>query len=181
VAVLCIFEARTVISERESGAMKTMPIVSLALAATFSLAMAEDKKTDKSLGEKTTESLKKAGEKTKEAGRDVADAAKKTTDTVVDALLPDKDARKVDVTLTGRHINVPKNLESGKTAFIVRNADTAKHNFEIQGEGVEKKFFTDIPPEKTKVLHVRLKPGTYKVFYPGEGQEHEGTSELIVR
>ena len=176
------FEALSDRSVRESAVMKTIPFVSLALAVTLSLAMAEEKKTDKSLGEKTAETLKKAGEKTKEAGRDVANATKKATQSLVDAVTPNKDARKVDVTLTGRHIDVPKSLEPGKTAFVVKNADTAKHNFEIQGEGIEKKFFTDIPPDETKVLHIRLKPGTYKVFYPGEGRaEHGRTAELIVR
>jgi hypothetical protein len=176
------FLKRTIIFDDESAGMKTVPMIALALATAFSIATAEEKKSDKSLGERTIETLKKGGEKTKEAGRNVAKATKKATETVVDTVTPDKDARQVEVTLTGRQIDVPKNLESGKTAFVVRNADTAKHNFEIQGEGIEKKFFTGIAPDETKVLHVHLKPGIYKVFYRGKGEAAHGkASELIVR
>jgi hypothetical protein len=84
------------------------------------------------------------------------------------------------VTLNEKHIDLPKNLEPGKTAFVVRNAGKVKHNFEVKGEGIEKKFFADLPPDETKVLHVDLKPGTYKVFAQGE-HEAGPTSELTVR
>jgi hypothetical protein len=162
--------------------MKTLSILLVALAVTFSGAMGAETKQDKSLGEKTAETLKKAGEKTKDAGRSMINATKKATDAVVDAVTPDKDARKVDVTLAEHRIELPKNLESGKTAFIVRNTGTRNHNFEIRGQGIEKSFFADLSPDETKVLHVDLKPGTYKVFSPGkDGAEHGTTSELTVR
>src|SRR5204863_8216941 len=105
---------------------------------------------------------------------------KKATDAVVDAVTPDKDARKVDVTLNEKHVDLPTKLESGKTAFVVRNAGKVKHNFEVQGEGIDKKFFADLSPDETKVLHVDVKPGTYKIFSRGE-KEAGPTSELTVR
>jgi uncharacterized cupredoxin-like copper-binding protein len=69
---------------------------------------------------------------------------------------------------------MPKKLEPGKTAFVVRNAGKEKHNFEIQGAGIEKKFFADLGPDETKVLHVDLKAGTYKVSCPVKDHEGEG-------
>ena len=154
--------------------MKTIMFVSLALAATISVASAEDKKSDKTLGEKTAETLEKAKEKTKDAGRAVADTTKKAADAVVDAVTPDADARKVEVKLTEHHIDMAKSLEPGKTAFVVRNAGKEKHNFEIKGEGIEKKFFASVSPDETKVLHVHLKSGTYKVYCPMKDHESEG-------
>lgn len=138
------------------------------------LATAEEKKSDKTLGEKTAETLEKAKEKTKDAGRAVAETTKKAADAVVDAVTPDKDARKVEVKLTEHQIDMPKQLGTGKTAFVVRNAGKEKHNFEIVGEGIEKKFFAAVSPDETKVLHVDLKPGTYKVYCPVKDHEGDG-------
>ena len=147
--------------------MKTVIFASIVIASAISLASAEEKKSDKSLGEKTTSTLDKAGHA-------VADTTRKAADTVVDAVTPDSDARKVEVRLAEHHIDMPKRLESGKTAFVVHNAGKEKHNFEIQGEGVEKKFFADLGPDESKVLHVNLKPGTYKVSCPVKDHASEG-------
>ena len=148
----------------------------MVLAATLSVASADDQKT---LGEKTADTLEKAKEKTKEAGRAVADTTKKVLDKVVDAVTPDADARKVEVKLTEHHLDIPKSLGTGKTAFIVRNGGKEKHNFEIKGEGIEKKFFTDLAPDESKVLHVDLKPGTYKVYCPVGDHSEEGLNATL--
>jgi hypothetical protein len=121
---------------------------------------------DKTLGEKTSDTLKKAGEKTKEAGRAVGEATKKTVDTIKDAVTPDADAKRVDVTLGDRRVEMPKQVAPGKTAFVVKNGGSMKQNFEIRGQGVEKKFMMDLAPNDSKTLHLDLKPGTYKVHIP---------------
>src|SRR6266480_2573102 len=58
----------------------------------------------------------------KEAAETVAHGAKKAADTVVDAVTPDSDARRVDVTMTEDRIDIPTQLKPGKTAFVVKNA-----------------------------------------------------------
>ena len=128
----------------------------------------------KTLGEKTTETLEKAKEKTKAAGQTVVKTTKETTKAVVDAVTPDSDARKVDVKLMEHSIDMPKTLDGGKTAFVVHNSGKEKHNFEVKGEGIDKKFILDVAPGDTKVLHVTLKSGTYKVSCPVKDHEHEG-------
>jgi uncharacterized cupredoxin-like copper-binding protein len=150
--------------------MKTVLIVPIIIAAALSVATAQEK----TLGEKTSETLQKAGEKAKEAGRAVVDGTKKATDVVVDAVTPDKDARHVEVKLVEHRIEMPKQLGTGKTAFVVHNTGKAKHNFQIAGEGIDKKFMADLSPDETKVLHVDLKPGTYKVTCPVGEHEDEG-------
>ncbi len=61
---------------------------------------------------------------------------------------------------------MPKEVASGKTAFVVRNNGSMKQNFEIRGQGMEKRFMADVAPNDSKTLHVDLKPGTYKVHIP---------------
>ena len=154
--------------------MKIITFVSLTVAAAISVASAQEKKADKSLGEKTAETLGKAGEKTKDAGRAVVDTTKKAANAVVDAVTPDKDAHKVDVKLAEHQIEMPKTLASGKTAFVVHNAGKEKHNFHIEGEGIDKGFLAAVSPNDTKVLHVDLKSGTYKVYCPVQDHAGEG-------
>jgi uncharacterized cupredoxin-like copper-binding protein len=158
--------------------MKTTLFATLALAGALSFASAEEK----TFGEKTADTLDKAAQKTKEAGRAVADTTRKAVDSTVDAVTPDKDARKVDVTLTEHKINMPKSISAGKTAFVVTNNGKDKHNFEIEGQGLDKKFMLNIAPNDTKTLHVELKPGTYKVLCPVGDHAQEGmTLNLTVK
>jgi len=162
--------------------MKTVLTVPIIVAAALSVATAQEKKSDKTLGEKTSETLQKAGEKAKEAGHAVVDGTKKAGDAIVDAVTPDKDARTVEVKLVEHRIEMPKQLGTGKTAFVVHNTGKEKHNFEIAGEGIDKKFMANLSPDETKVLHVDLKPGTYKVTCPVGDHVDEGMKlNLTVR
>jgi hypothetical protein len=150
------------------------------VAAALSMAAAvEEKKSDKSLTEKTTETLSKAGEKTKDAGKSLVNGTKKAVDGLVDAVTPDKDARKVEVKLTDSHLGIPAKLEPGKTAFVVKNEGKEKHGFEVSGESMDKRFFVPVAPGESKVLHMDLKPGKYKAFAPENGKEHEAISANI--
>jgi uncharacterized cupredoxin-like copper-binding protein len=164
--------------------MKTLVSILLALAVSTVVAQGatEEEEKDKTLGEKTSETLDKAKEKTKEAGRAVVDTTKRAADAVVDAVTPEADARKVDVKLTEHDIDMPKKLEAGKTAFVVHNAGKEKHNFEVEGEGIDKKFLLPVGPEETKVLHVDLKSGSYKAYCPMENDAKKGMKvKLTVR
>lgn len=151
--------------------MKTTLFVSMALASALSFAAAAEEKTFR---EKAGETFEKAAEKTKEAGRAVAEGTRKAAESVAEAVTPDADARKVEVTLMEHKINMPSTLSPGKTAFVVKNSGKGKHNFEIEGQGIEKKFMMSLGPNDTKTLHVDLKPGTYKVFCPVSDHADEG-------
>jgi uncharacterized cupredoxin-like copper-binding protein len=162
--------------------MKTSLLFAVLLAAAVPAVTAQEKKADKTLGEKTSEVLEKAGEKTKDAGKAVVDSTKKAADAVKDAVTPDKDARKVDVRLIEHKIEMPMQLESGKTAFVVTNGGSKKHNFEIAGQGLDKKFLMDVGPNETKTLHVDLKPGAYKVSCPvGDHEAHGMKLDITVK
>ncbi|HTF94145.1 MAG TPA: hypothetical protein VK632_13940, partial [Verrucomicrobiae bacterium] len=95
-------------------------------------------------------------------------------DTVADTLTLEAGARRVDVKLTEHAISMPTKLESGKTAFIVHNAGNKARNFNVEGEGIDKKFFAPVDPDQTKVLHVDLKPGEYEVICPNKNHTKKG-------
>jgi len=135
---------------------------------------------EKTLGEKTSETLGKAAEKTKEAGRAAVDATKSAATAVKDAVTPDRDAQKVEVTLTEHRIEMPRAIPAGKTAFVVTNSGKMKHNFEVEGQGIEKKFLATVDPSETKTLHVDLKPGNYKVFCPVKDHEEKGMDVTLM-
>ena len=111
--------------------------------------------------EKKDESV---GEKASDAAHAVAKTAKEAAEAVVDAVTPDTDAKKVNVNVTEDSIDMPKSVEPGKTAFVVKNSGKEKHNFEVRGQGIDKKFMLALAPDETKVLHVDLKTGRYKAM-----------------
>ncbi len=132
--------------------------------------------------QKATDVAEDTAETAKNVGHSVAKGTKKAVNTVVDALTPDADARRVNVTLGEYKIDMPTSLKPGKTAFIVKNAGKQRHNFEVKGNGTDQKFITDLTPEQTKVLHVRLKRGTYTVYCPvGDNQKKGMETSLTVR
>jgi hypothetical protein len=108
---------------------------------------------------------KTTAEKTKEAAKTVAHGVKKAANKVEDALTPDADARRVDVTVNDGEVNMSTDLESGKTAFVVKNEGKTTTNFEVTRGDIDRKFTVPPGPGETKVLHVTLKSGkTYTVY-----------------
>ena len=117
---------------------------------------------------------------TKKAVRTVAHGVKRAADAVEDAVTPDNDARRVDVTITENRIDMPTQLGPGKTAFVVKNAGKTTQNFEIEGRRVDRKFATAPNPGQTKVMHVTLTRGTYTVYSPGKNGD-KGTEPATLR
>src|SRR6202040_2246339 len=93
---------------------------------------------------------------TEQAARTGAHGVKKAADTVEDAVTPDSDARRVDVTVTDNRIDMPTQLRPGKTAFLVKNAGKTTQNFEVEGRSVDRTFASAPNPGQTKVMHVIL-------------------------
>jgi len=153
--------------------MKTQLLYSVIVAAALSTGAVAADKSDKSLGEKTSDTLGKMKDKTVEAGRTVVDDTGKAATSVKNAVMPDKDARKFDVTLTERHIQMDREIPAGKTAFVVRNNGKERQNFKIEGNGLDKEFMIAVAPNDTKTMNVDLKHGDYKVFVPMAGKDSE--------
>jgi len=117
---------------------------------------------------------------TKKAAETVAHGAKKAADTVVDAVTPESDARRVDVTVTDDRIDMPTQLKPGKTAFVVKNAGKTTQNFEVEGRSIDRKFVAAPNAGETKVLHVILKRGTYTAYSPGK-DENKRSANVTLR
>lgn len=159
--------------------MKATNLIILACAASISFVAAEDKTTTKTTGEKAKELMQKAEDKTVAAGHAVVNGTKKAGRSIADAVMPDSDATKVDVTINDSDISLPKKLGAGKTAFLVKNTGKEKHNFHIQGKGVDEKFLLDVAANDTKVMHVQLKPGTYEVTCPTKAKEGNSMKHTV--
>lgn len=108
---------------------------------------------------------KSTAEKTKDAAKTVGRGARNAANKVADALTPDPDATRVDVTVNDDKVDMPANLEPGKTAFVVKNEGKTTQNFEVTGGSVDRTFVTPPGPGETRVLHVTLKRGdTYRIY-----------------
>ncbi len=159
--------------------MKATNLIILACATAISFTAAEDKPTT---GEKSKSMLQKAEDKTAAAGHAIVNDTKKAGRAIEGVLMPDSDAHKVEVSINDSDITLPKKLGAGKTAFVVKNTGKEKHNFHIQGQGVDEKFLMGVAANDTKVMHVQLKPGTYHVTCPekekqGDAMKHTLTVE----
>ena len=150
--------------------MKTIFIFIITMAMTVSLNVTRAQGP----AEKAADVAEDTVDTAKHIGHSVAKGTKKAANTVVDALTPDPDARRLNVTLTDYHINMPGSTKPGKTAFVVKNDGKRRHSFEVVGNGTDKKFLTDVAPNQTKVLHVDLTRGSYTVYCPVDGHRGKG-------
>jgi len=129
--------------------------------------------------QKATDVAEDTAETAKNVGHSIAKGTKRVVNTVADAVTPDPDARRVNVTLTDYRIDMPTTLKPGKTGFIVKNAGKKKHNFEVKGDGADQKFLANLGPNQTKVLHVVLKRGTYTVLCPVDLHAQKGMQTTL--
>ncbi len=77
-----------------------------------------------------------------------------------------QDANRVEVGLIEYEINMPASIPAGPTVFEVTNNGTAPHNFEIEGQGIERVFEVNLQPGETQTMEVDLVPGSYTVYCP---------------
>jgi len=112
-------------------------------------------------------------------GHAAARHTKEAVETVAEAVTPESDARRVDVTMTEYKFDMPTELKPGKTAFVVKNAGKKKHNLQIKGAGVDQKFQKNLAPGETRVLHVVLERGTYEVTYPVDFHPQKGMKTTV--
>jgi uncharacterized cupredoxin-like copper-binding protein len=90
-------------------------------------------------------------------------------------------AATTEVKLSEYKIDMPKTVPAGSATFKVTNTGKVMHNFEIEGNGIEKRVGR-LNPGETKTLLVELKPGKYEVYCPVPGHKSHGMSlDLTVR
>jgi hypothetical protein len=129
--------------------------------------------------EKAKDVAEDAAETAKDVGHKVVKGTKKAVNKVVDAVTPDPDARRVDVSLSNDKIDMPTRLEPGKTAFVVKNTGNEQQNFVVHGKDGTHKFMVGLQPNETKVLHVQMKRGTYTASSSVDGNRKKGTETTL--
>jgi uncharacterized cupredoxin-like copper-binding protein len=80
----------------------------------------------------------------------------------------------VEVKLTQFTIEMLTTVPPGPVTFSVTNAGTMEHNFEVEGQGLEKKFDAALKPGETRSLQVDLPAGTYTVYCPMDDHRQRG-------
>jgi hypothetical protein len=87
----------------------------------------------------------------------------------------------IEVKLTEFTVELPKTVPVGKVIFSVTNAGTMEHNFEVEGQGIEQKFDTNLQPGETRNLHLDLPVGKYTVYCPQNDHRKRGMQlDLVV-
>jgi uncharacterized cupredoxin-like copper-binding protein len=79
-----------------------------------------------------------------------------------------------EVGLTEYQIEMPTSLPAGSQTFSVTNNGTVEHNFEVEGQGIEEKFETDLSAGETQTMQLNLEPGTYEVYCPVGNHRDQG-------
>jgi uncharacterized cupredoxin-like copper-binding protein len=77
-----------------------------------------------------------------------------------------EDTPTTEVGLTEYQIEMPTSLSAGSQTFRVTNNGTTEHNFEVEGQGIEEAFETNLSPGETQTMQLDLAPGTYEVYCP---------------
>ena len=172
--------------------MNTKNFLTAILACSFCFTAAQAE--EKTVSEKTAETWDATKKKTKEVSKAVVETTKETSKAVVKKTketvkaiehsidTPDADARKVQVKVTDGGVQMPRNLPAGKTAFIVANTGKETHNFEIEGEHLDKSFWFGIAPKDSKTMQVELKPGSYEAHCSVDAHaKKEARVKLVVK
>ena len=158
--------------------MKITSACRLVVATAFAFAVMPLEAQEKSVSQKTAEVWNKTKTTTKNVSRKVARTTRDTVNRVEAAVRePDADARKVEVKVNDKGVQMPKSLSAGKTAFVVTNTGKEAHNFEIEGSGMEKSFWFALGPNQTKTMQVDLRPGTYDAVCTAEA--HGGKEQKM--
>lgn len=85
----------------------------------------------------------------------------------------------VHVQLTEYAIEMPDTLTAGTHSLTITNAGTTKHNFAIEGPGVDQKLASDLMRGDSAPMTVALQKGSYTVYCPVDGHRGRGMQRTI--
>jgi len=85
----------------------------------------------------------------------------------------------VHVQLTEYAIEMPDTLTAGTHPFTITNAGTMKHNFAIEGPGVQQKLASDLMRGDSAPMTLTLQKGSYTVYCPVDGHRGRGMQRTI--
>src|SRR5213080_2933574 len=82
-------------------------------------------------------------------------------------------AAQVSVKLSEWNVGLSQaSIAAGPVTFVVTNAGSIPHGFEVEGEGIEQEIET-IQPGASDTLSLSLKPGSYEVYCPVGADSHK--------
>src|SRR5256886_3500997 len=82
-------------------------------------------------------------------------------------------ASTVNVKLTEWNVAVSQaSIAAGPVSFVITNAGSIPHGFEVEGQGIDQEIET-IQPGASDTLTLTLKPGSYEVYCPVGSDSHK--------
>src|SRR5947207_8967901 len=82
-------------------------------------------------------------------------------------------AAQVSVKLSEWNVGLSQaSIAAGPVTFVVTNAGSIPHGFEVEGPGIEQEIET-IQPGASDTLRLTLKPGSYEVYCPVGADSHK--------
>jgi uncharacterized cupredoxin-like copper-binding protein len=92
-------------------------------------------------------------------------------------------AATIEVRLIDHEIQMPASVPAGRRTFRIVNEGEHPHNFEIEGQGIERKLPNDLRTGENGTLEVDLQPGTYRVYCPvnDHATKHNMEMQLTVQ
>ena len=89
-------------------------------------------------------------------------------------------AHVINVRLLDFRFEMPNQVPAGPTRFVITNDGEQKHNFEIEGQGIERELETALETGQSGELTVDLKPGSYRIYCPvGDHAEKKGMETTL--
>lgn len=84
-----------------------------------------------------------------------------------------------EVGLSEYEIQMEESLTAGTMTFRVTNSGSVEHNFEVEGEGIERSLPENLAPGESATLRADLTPGTYTVYCPVDDHAERGMSREV--
>src|SRR5256885_8421518 len=82
-------------------------------------------------------------------------------------------ASQVSVKLSEWNVGLSQaSIAAGPVSFVITNAGSIPHGFEVEGQGIEQEIET-IQPGASDTLTLTLKPGSYEVYCPVGSDSHK--------
>lgn len=161
-------EAAKALPPAQTAAAKALPPAATQAAGAFS--------TGAPLAQTSVAAAQTAGAPLAQTAVAAAQTAVSTAIVPLGSITPPASAAAVQVKLTDGKIGMPASMPTGVILFIVNNGGTTEHNFEIQGNGIDKKLDANLKPGETAPLAIQLSPGSYRVFDPVGNNRDTGMS-----
>lgn len=112
----------------------------------------------------------------------VSAAPAKLPEGVTEVSQPASDAHRIEVSVTPDAIDLPKSVDGGKAAFVVKNTSNEALTVEVHAQELKRRLLLSLQAQATRIFQLQLRPGVYQVSCTIKNQQSKQVSvNLSVR